>query len=365
MKVAPSSSTLSRWMYFIRLAIFCALPWSAFNAANAADGAAPADAARAKSARIQAMRKERPDDGALVFYESVVRVSLAERETAFELLRSLKGRKLGLIPVHDSWFDAVWDDPEVQAIRKELEDEEPETSAAPVAFRLADAKLIPEGIAFDAKGKRFFLGSIAQQKIIVTDAKGEARFFQPRRQARRGSRTHSRCGPRTVRGRRQEFRQWLRREREDRASQRRRPLRSEEGSSPGSLCAPEAVQLNDLAVAPNGTLYVTDSMSCTLFRRKPHEAVLTRFGETGALRGANGIAVAPDGKLYVTLATGIARIDTATGKPTRLPQPDTVVTGGCDGLDRTMATCLACRMAPTRGALSGSRSRIKASGFRD
>ncbi len=44
------------------------------------------------------MRKERPDDGALMFYESVVRVSLAERETAFELLRSLKGRKLGLIP---------------------------------------------------------------------------------------------------------------------------------------------------------------------------------------------------------------------------------------------------------------------------
>ncbi len=98
------------------------------------------------------------------------------------------------------------------------------------------------------------------------------------------------------------------------------------------FAAPEAVQLNDLAVAPNGTLYVTDSMSGTLFRKKPDEAVLTRFGETGALRGANGIAVAPDGKLYVTLSSGIARVDTATGEPTRLPQPDTVVTGGCDGL---------------------------------
>jgi len=32
------------------------------------------------------------------------------------------------------------------------------------------------------------------------------------------------------------------------------------------------------------------------------------------------------------LSTGIALVDTSTGDPTRLAQPDTVVTGGCDGL---------------------------------
>ncbi|MBA2435933.1 MAG: hypothetical protein H0V54_12790, partial [Chthoniobacterales bacterium] len=96
--------------------------------------------------------------------------------------------------------------------------------------------------------------------------------------------------------------------------------------------APEAIQLNDLAVAPDGTLYVTDSASGTLFRRKPKETTLTRFGEAGGLRGANGIALAPDGALYVTLSTGIARVDATTGEPTRLPQPDDVVTGGIDGL---------------------------------
>ncbi len=56
------------------------------------------------------------------------------------------------------------------------------------------------------------------------------------------------------------------------------------------------------------------------------------MGEAGALRGANGIALAPDGALYVTLSTGIARLDATTGEPTRLPQPDDVVTGGIDGL---------------------------------
>ena len=175
MKVASSSSGPSRRMRFIRLMIVSALLAYALTSAEAADAAAAA--ARATLARVQALRKERPGDGVLVFYQALVHVSLGERDAALELLRSLKGRKLGLVPVRDAGFDAVWNDPEFQRICKELADEEPQTPASPVAFRLKDPKLIPEGIAFDAKGERFFIGSIAQRKIIVTDAKGQARDF--------------------------------------------------------------------------------------------------------------------------------------------------------------------------------------------
>jgi hypothetical protein len=89
------------------------------------------------------------------------------------------------------------------------------------------------------------------------------------------------------------------------------------------------------ALAAGGVDMITsgsDARYALLGARAVGEETLNRFGETGTLRGANGIAVAPDGKLYVTLSTGIACIDTSTGEPTRLPQPDTVVTGGCDGL---------------------------------
>jgi hypothetical protein len=98
------------------------------------------------------------------------------------------------------------------------------------------------------------------------------------------------------------------------------------------FAAPDAMQLNDLVVAPEGILYVTDSETGSLFRKTADETTLTRFGETGAVRGANGIALSEDGTLYVTLSTGIARVNTRTGEPTRLPQPDTIVTAGCDGL---------------------------------
>lgn len=313
--------------------ILCALLACPLGPASAADEAA-APAARASLERIQALRKERPGDGVLVFYQAMTHLNLGEREAALDLLRSLKDRKLGLIPVRDAGFDAVWDDPKFQALRKELLDQEPQMPASPVAFRLGDPKLIPEGIAYDPTGNRFFIGSIAQSKIIVTDAKGQARDFSSA-----SDKLDQVLGLAVDAGRGHLYAVSTNGFHESAKAERRNAVVRYDLKDGGVLDrfpAPEATQLNDLAIAPDGTLYVTDSQTGTLFRKKSDEKsrarALTRFGETGALRGANGIAVAADGTLYVALSTGIARVDTTTGVPTRLPQPDTVVTGGIDGL---------------------------------
>jgi sugar lactone lactonase YvrE len=306
---------------FILLLVVCTLAKGAEDAATAA---------RASLERIQSLRKERPGDGVLVFYEALLRTGLGERDAALALLGSLKGRKLGLIPARDTGFDALWGDPKFQAIRQELAAEEPKTSVAPVAFRLKDPKLIPEGIAFDAAGKRFFLGSIAQHKVIVTDFNGEARDFSSP-----SDKLDTVLGL-AVDGKRGHLYAVSTNGFEEIAKSERRNAvvryNLKEGRLIDRFAAPDALQLNDLVVAPEGMLYATDSQSGSLFRKKPEEKTLTRFGETGGLRGANGIALASDGTLYVTLSTGIAHVDTNTGEPTRLPQPDTVVTGGCDGL---------------------------------
>jgi len=315
-------------MHLIRMTIVCALLACALTSAEGADDADAA--ARATLARIQALRKERPDDGVLVFYQALVHISLGERDTAFQLLRSLKGRKLGLVPVRDSGFDPVWNDREFQTIRKELADEEPQTPSSPVAFRLKDPKLIPEGIAFDAKGERFFIGSIAQRKIVVTDAQGHARDFSSpsdKLDTILGLAVDAERGylyAVSTNGFLDEANT------ERRNAVVRYDLKS--GRLTNRFFALEAMQLNDLAVAPDGTLYVSDSMSSTLFRKKPDESKLTRFGAAGALRGANGITLGGDGILYAAISTGIVRVDKATGEPVRLSQPDTVVTGGIDGL---------------------------------
>jgi len=290
----------------------------------------PKTIAHGQLERIQSLRKERPGDGVLIFYEAITRIDLGERDTAFALLRSLQGRKLGLVPVRDAGFEAVWDDPEFQKIRQELASEEPRTADVPVAFRLADPKLIPEGIAYDANGNRFFVGSIAQKKIVVANRKGETHDFskpEDKLDCILGlflDRAHEQLYAVSTNG-------FL-----DGAQKQRRNTIVRYDLNSGQVTdrfdAPGAKQLNDLTVASDGTIYSTDSESGTLFRKKPDEKTLARSGAIGALRGANGITLDASGNLYVAISTAIARIDLSTGAPTRLPQPDTVVTAACDGL---------------------------------
>lgn len=312
-----------------QLMVLCVLTTFALARIDAADDAATA-AARASLERIQALRKERPGDAVLVFFQAMTHLNLGERDAAFELLRSLKGRKLGLIPARGLGFDAVWDDPEFQKIRNELAEDDPKTPESPVAFRLKDPKLIPEGIAYAPAGERFLIGSIAQRKIISTDAKGDAQDF-----SKPADKLDTVLGLAVDAERGHLYAVSTNGFLDEAKTARRNAVvryHLKNAVFLDRFDAPEAMQLNDIAVAPDGTLYVTDSMTATLFRKKPDEKTLTRFGAAGALRGGNGIALGKDGMLYVASSTGILRVDTATGEPTRLPQPDTAMTGGIDGL---------------------------------
>ena len=322
-KTRMSKQTFCLWLTLVSAFLGCA--WKPLYAADD-----PNAAARATLERIQALRKERPNDGVLVYYEAALQSQLGQRSLTLELLRSLMGRKLGLIPTRDLGFDAVWNDTEFQTVRKELVDEDVKTLDAPVAFRLKDPKLIPEGIAYDPTSKRFFLGSIAQHKIIVSDAKGEAGDFSAP-----GDKLDAVLGLAVDPARGHLYAVSTNGFEDSGKTERRNAIMRynlKDGRLMDRFVAPEAMQLNDVAIAPDGTVYTTDSESSTVFRKKPDERTFARLGETGGVRGANGITFSSDGILYVTLSTGIARVDTATGAATRLPQPDTVVTGGIDGL---------------------------------
>ena len=284
-------------------------------------------AARASLERIQALRKERPGDGVLVFYQALMHVTLGERDAALELLRSLKGRKLGLIPVRDAGFDSVWDDPEFQKISKALADDEPQTPASPVAFRLKDPKLIPEGIAYDAEGMRFFIGSIAQHKIVAAHARELSDFSSAadKLDAILGlavDTTRKYLYAVTTNG----FEESAKKERRNAVV--RYDLK--DGRPMDRFVAPDAMQLNDLAIATDGTLYVTDSQTGSLFRKKPEEKTLTKFGATGALRGANGIALAPDGALLCNVVDR----DRACGHDQRRAHQIASAGHGSNGRDR-------------------------------
>jgi sugar lactone lactonase YvrE len=325
--LSPAPSPAPRRTRLVPAAAVLLLGLAMLRPAAAADDAqAPL---KAQLERIDTLRAQRPGDGLLVYYRAMTLAALNRRDDALDALRSLRGRKLGLVPAAGMGFDALWDDPVFRALRDELAADEPRTGTAPQRWQLPDVMRLPEGIAFDARKRQVFIGSIWHRRIDVVDAAGRVRPF-----------SRPEDGLDAVLGLHV-----------DRARQQLLAVSTSALATAGAparnavlryalrgphrvqrLDAPGALQLNDVVALADGTVLATDSAGSSLYRARPGEPQLTPFGERGKLPGANGIAAAPDGSLYVAVSTGIVRIDPDTGQPQRLAQPDTLVSGGIDGL---------------------------------
>lgn len=315
-------------------------PTAASSASSPAPPASAAANTEAQPSRLQAqlnrirtLQQQRPADGLLVYYEALTLAQMHESQAAVDRLATLQGKRLGLVPTAGIGFEPIWDLPAFQQLRQRLSDDEERVANAPVLLRQPDARLIPEGIAYDARRKLHYLGSVAQHKVIAVDQRG--RVFQvsapeDRLDAVLGLAVDAR-------------RDWL-----CAVSTNGFEASGEKQLRNAVLCwqlggkkrlaarveIPAAKQLNDLAFAPDGSLYISDSAEGSLWHWQPSSGLAPqRVGEAGGLRGANGVAVSGDGKtVYVTLSTGIARVEPKTGEAQRMPQPEPLVTGGIDGL---------------------------------
>lgn len=312
-------------------ALFCTLAMACAPAATPAPPDEPAPAVRQQLERIGALQQQRPGDPLLVYYEALVLAQAGQAERTAQALARLAGRGSGIVPVRAMGFGPVWEHAGVQAAVRALDEEAPRTPAAPVVRRLADRTLVPEGIAYDARRRVHYLGSIAQRKVVAVDARGRVRdlsrpadaldavlglAIDARRDRLCAVSTNGFTTPADA-AKRNAVVCWS-------LANGRRVQRTE---------VPAARQLNDLALAPDGTAHVTDSATGALWRVAPsRRSTPHALVAPGTLPGANGIARAPDGMLYVALNTGIARVDAATGAVARLAQPDELVSGGIDGL---------------------------------
>jgi hypothetical protein len=89
---------------------------------------------------------------------------------------------------------------------------------------------------------------------------------------------------------------------------------------------------NDLAIAGDGTVYVTDSAGGALYRVPPDRDELELVIPAHTFAYPNGLALADDDRLYVADAIGIARVSLATHAVKRLTAPPRVALGGIDGM---------------------------------
>jgi len=284
---------------------------------------------------VQAVRKlltERPSDATLWYFLARFQAQLGDARASAESLEKVAQLGDGFLPARDG-FERVWNDAAFQAARAKLEAKLPRLDYAPTAFELEDHLFIPEGIAYDAPSHMFFVGSIPQHRIVRVDAATQA--AQPFAGAEAdldGVLGLAMDSPRRILY----------------AVSTSALTRAGEAKRRNAVVAfdvdqkrlvrrydvPGATQLNDVAIAPGGRVFVSDSGSGAVYELPVKTPAAPRtVVEPGALRGSNGLAASPDAKrLYVAHSTGLAVVDLDSGEVKRVANETRENIAAIDGL---------------------------------
>jgi hypothetical protein len=201
-----------------------------------------------------------------------------------------------------------------------------------VAFTVRQKDLVPEGIAYDAAEKRFYLGSIHWKKIVRVDRDGRVADFTSSSQDGLGEVLGLRVDPKA-----RDL--WAcSNEGEDlpggRSSVHRFDLRTGRLVGKYEIAAPGETHLfNDLFILASGDVFVTDSDLGALYRIARGAGAPELFLKSEDLRYVNGITSSPDeSRLVVSSAKGLFSVDLASRAVTRVKSMGYLVVA--DGLYR-------------------------------
>ena len=209
-----------------------------------------------------------------------------------------------------------------------------------VRLTVADTTLHPEGIAFDSRHGRFFVGSVRQRRVVAVERDGRVHDFVPARSDGLGG-----VFGMAVDSVRRVL--WV----ATTASPRMEGFTPADSGRVGvygydldtgrlmrSAWMPRdssvAHTFGDLAVAPNGDVYVSDSEAPWILRLASGSDSLVRFVTHPLFRSLQGMAITPDGAtMYVAdYAHGLLAISLVSRTVTPLGSPGTMIVLGVDGL---------------------------------
>jgi sugar lactone lactonase YvrE len=285
---------------------------------------------REQAAEVEAARRQYPDNPCVLYQVAALYAKAGRTEQALATLREMAAKHSGVDPRLRDGFQSLAGNHEFLEIKRQIRRENPPVLHSRPAFTITEADLIPEGIAWSDKQRRFYLGSV-KRKIIAVDEKGRARDLVPpaadglgvvvglRVDDQRGelwaASEQMAPHPGLVRG---IFRYRL---------------------NDGKLLAKypvkdgEADLVNDLTVAPDGTLYATASNSGSLVTVRPGSASAEVLLPPHSLPDPNGITVSRDGRyLFVAGWYGITRVDLRSRATLLLKSSPQIAAGCFDGL---------------------------------
>lgn len=278
----------------------------------------------------------RPGYPRLEYLLAVARVHRGDKAGALEALGQVAeaGVYVDLAPIAD--FAAVKDQPAFRVLMTRFAALRAPLAKAAPGFRLVEPDFIPEGIAYDPGSGDFFLASVHLRKIVRVHGGQETAFAGPEADlwsvlgikvdAAHGALWAVTSALPQMTG----YAAALK----GKSALYRFDLKT--GAVQGSYPMPADGadhELNDLTVAPDGTVYAADGNG-GVYVLTPDAKALRPLTDSGALESAQGLALSPDGRyLYISdYERGLYAYDFADKRLSRLKVSGKVNPYYVDGL---------------------------------
>lgn len=283
-----------------------------------------------------------PTDDTAAYLAAMAYARAGDAPATLEWLHQLFQLDSCLGPLARS-FPGVEADPRFHDLLLVLRAQIPKTHRSEVAFTLGTRDLLPGDLAWDPRGKVFYVASLRRRKIVrvtpgAPGAPARAEDFtgvaaQPldavlgvKVDAARGRLWAVTAADPAMEG--------FRREDAGRSQLVAFDLATGAVLDRWSPMTKPPHAFGGLALDGAGSVWVTDTVSGEVHVLRPGAPELVAVAPAGTFIAPKGIAVSADGtRVYVSdLARGVYRLDPATGAPSLLDQPPGPWPAGLDGL---------------------------------
>jgi hypothetical protein len=290
--------------------------------------AEPTDAQeiREQIAALQKLQPTLPDRGAALYFLAAAKQHLRETREALALLKECIALQEGFDPSGEPAFLELKGSKEFSALTESVHRDFPVIAQAREAFRTTEKDLVPEGLAYDARRKVFYLSSLNRRKIVEIGRDGKISDFVPADRYGLLPVLGIRLNPNDGTVWADSFKdngdtELLHFEATGKLLGRFKP----DGSAKHGF--------NDLVIRKNGEVITTDSLANIVYRFDPAARAFKALPVHRPLFYPNGIALSEDDeRLYVADSLGVVSVDLASGASHDVNPGPRSTLAGIDGL---------------------------------
>ena len=336
MNTSSAVRTLAR-RFLLPALLLCATTCRAQDTEQIRGEPDDATAVREQIAKIEKRLPEIPDRAAALYVLAALKQHLGETREALQNLKDCLALKEGFDPSGSPSLGALKGTKEFDDMVATVHRDFPVVSHAKLALASEEKDLIPEGLAYDARKNAFLLSSMHRRKIVaIGAADGKGADFVPAGFAHilpvLGIRPDPNDG--TV---------WA--SSWDENGDRAELLHFDDAGKILGRYSPDDHAkhgFNDLVVAKNGEVFLTDSVSNQVYRFSPQTGQFASLTLSRELSAPNGIALDSDGhQLFIADDFGMVRFDTVDNSSSEVNPGQHNTVAGIDGLYYRKGTLIA------------------------